>query len=85
MNNVKKEQETREIVRAGYAAIALGQQQSCCGPPSCCCGSAASPDQLAEAIGYDRESLAVLPEGAKLHPGMDESRLQTLLDSIASI
>ena len=59
----KSSDQLREIVRSGYAAIATGQR-------SCCCGSArsnhADPARLAEAIGYEAESLANLPEGANM-------------------
>ena len=57
------EELVRETVRAGYAAIAMGQR-------SCCCSSQrsnhADPLRLAQAIGYDAASLADLPEGASM-------------------
>jgi len=52
----------RETVRKGYAKIAKNGG-SC--SSSSCCGSA-SPDQLAETIGYEKEELAALPEGANM-------------------
>jgi arsenite methyltransferase len=53
--------QVRETVRAGYAAIATGQNRCCCG------GSHVhDPTRLAEAIGYSAESLANLPEGANM-------------------
>lgn len=56
----------REKVRTGYAAIATGGG-SCCGPArSCCGGGGDDAAQLAQAIGYDAEELAVLPEGANM-------------------
>jgi ubiquinone/menaquinone biosynthesis C-methylase UbiE len=58
-------EQLRETVRAGYAAIATGQQSSCCGS-SGCCGSPPDPVRLAEAIGYDAASLANLPDGANM-------------------
>ena len=65
--SVNKDHKTgigvRETVRAGYAAIALGQR-------SCCCSSKRSghddPLRLAKAVGYDEKSLANLPEGANM-------------------
>jgi len=48
----------RKTVRKGYADIAKSKT-------SCCCGSA-SPDKLAEAIGYSNEELDILPEGANM-------------------
>jgi SAM-dependent methyltransferase len=69
------EQDVREKVRTGYAAIAEAgisprreaTAQSCCGPTSCC--GADSPDvadALAIAIGYDAKELATLPESANM-------------------
>ena len=53
----------KETVRAGYAAIATGRQ-------TCCCSSQrsghADPLRLAQAVGYDAETLANLPEGANM-------------------
>ncbi|MCL2872715.1 MAG: arsenite methyltransferase [Betaproteobacteria bacterium] len=69
-NNPSSSASIKETVRAGYAAIATGQQSSCCGSGGGCCGSQrsnqADPDRLAQAIGYDAESLAHLPEGANM-------------------
>ena len=59
----KSNEQIRETVRAGYAAIATGQR-------SCCCSSRRSgqddPVRLAKAVGYDTASLANLPEGANM-------------------
>jgi len=55
----------REKVRTGYAAIATGGG-SCCGPARSCCGGGDDAAQLAQAIGYDAEELAALPEGANM-------------------
>ncbi len=59
----KSNEQVREIVRAGYAAIATGQR-------SCCCSSQrsgqADPLLLAKAVGYNAETLANLPEGANM-------------------
>ncbi|MDL2210257.1 arsenite methyltransferase [Desulfovibrio sp. OttesenSCG-928-O18] len=63
---MKDDQNIRETVRAGYAAIARGERASCCGPAgSGCCGEAGR-SQLAQAIGYDASSLENLPEGADM-------------------
>lgn len=57
------DEQIRETVRTGYAAIATGQR-------SCCCSSQrsghADPARLAQAIGYDAENLAKLPDGANM-------------------
>jgi len=52
-------QQIRETVRAGYAAIATGQSSHCG------CGQA-DPAKLAKAIGYEDENLANLPDGANM-------------------
>lgn len=63
---MSQEQEIREKVRAGYAAIAEGGG-SCCGPAKSCCGGAEyDAEQLAKAIGYSADELAQLPEGANM-------------------
>jgi SAM-dependent methyltransferase len=58
-----KTQAVKDTVRAGYAAIAEGRR-------SCCCSSERSghldPARLAQAVGYDAETLAKLPEGANM-------------------
>jgi len=60
--NISNEQ-VRETVRAGYAAIAAGQR-------SCCCSGQrsghADPLRLAQAVGYDAKTLAKLPDGANM-------------------
>lgn len=69
-NNPSSNASIKETVRAGYAAIATRQPSSCCGSGGGCCGSQRSnqvdPDRLAQAIGYNAESLANLPEGANM-------------------
>jgi SAM-dependent methyltransferase len=53
----------KELVRAGYAAIATGERASCCGNSSCC---PTDPKSVALAVGYDAASLANLPDGANM-------------------
>jgi arsenite methyltransferase len=65
--NLEKQEEVRTAVRDGYAKIATGSSSSCCGPSSCC--GSDGPDaagQLAQAVGYDADQLAELPEGANM-------------------
>jgi arsenite methyltransferase len=52
-------EKTRQAVREGYAEIAKGK--STCG----CCGASA-PYKLAGAIGYTKDDLEILPEGANM-------------------
>jgi SAM-dependent methyltransferase len=60
---LQEDQRVRETVRTGYAAIATGQRSCCCSSPR---SSQADPTRLAQAVGYDAESLANLPEGANM-------------------
>ncbi len=62
-----KEQETRKVVREGYAKIAR-EQSSCCGSSNSCCGSAPA-DIISKRIGYSEEELASVPDGANLGLG----------------
>lgn len=59
----RSNEQIRETVRSGYAAIATGQR-------SCCCSTRrsghADPFRLAKSVGYDAESLANLPDGANM-------------------
>jgi ubiquinone/menaquinone biosynthesis C-methylase UbiE len=66
------EQEVRDKVRAGYAAIAVSDAapagEGCgCGPTSCCSADGRSEaEQLAAAIGYEAADLAATPQGANM-------------------
>lgn len=72
-DNESSKQSVRDKVREGYAGIArqgslaaMTGGQGCCGPASSCCGSAWSPEQLANKLGYSAEQLSMLPEGANM-------------------
>ena len=58
----KNEAKVREMVREGYSKIAK-QESSCC---SCGCGSVTS---VSEQVGYTRDELKSVPEGADLNLG----------------
>jgi arsenite methyltransferase len=71
-----EEKDIKKIVREGYGAIA-SKENPCCGPaePSCCgpavsscCGSSTAEDISAK-IGYSKEELESVPEGANLGLG----------------
>ncbi len=77
INEEQAQQEMREKVRAGYAAIAQAEPQaqqqsqpegsSCCAGSSCCGADSADDAQaLATAIGYAAQELAAVPEGANM-------------------
>jgi len=61
-NKTTSNEQVRETVRIGYAAIAKGD--SSCGGGGCC--GQPDPAKLAKAVGYDAQSLANLPDGANM-------------------
>lgn len=61
------QEEIRSRVREGYGRVAR-ESGSCCGAFSGCCGTAAAV-QIGERIGYSREELHAVPEGANLGLG----------------
>jgi SAM-dependent methyltransferase len=62
------EDETRKIVREGYAKVAK-QKGSCCAPVASCCGGTARTQEVSKKMGYTEEELNVVPEGANLGLG----------------
>lgn len=71
--------DVRDTVREGYAEIARSGQwssvdassaadsSSCCGGGGGCCGpTTLSPDQVAEAVGYEASDLDAIPDGANM-------------------
>ena len=63
-----KEEETKKIVREGYAKI-VKQNSSCCTPAKSCCGSTNLTQEISKKIGYTEEELEAVPEGANLGLG----------------
>ena len=63
-----KKEETRKIVRQGYARVAT-QGSSCCGPSQSCCGTTDAAQDISQKIGYTEEELKAVPEGANLGLG----------------
>jgi len=64
---LEKEQAVREMVRSGYAKIAHATSDGSCGSGVSCCGSAPQDaDKLAGELGYTKEELQALPEGANM-------------------
>jgi len=61
-------EETKKIVREGYAKVAT-QKSSCCGPVNSCCGTADAAQDISKKIGYTDEELKAVPEGANLGLG----------------
>jgi SAM-dependent methyltransferase len=60
--------EIKNKVKEGYGRVAL-ENKSCCGAPSSCCGSSASIQSIGEMIGYSKEEMNQVPEGANLGLG----------------
>ena len=57
----------RELVRGGYAKIAQETSAGCCAPGVSCCGSSPQDaDKLASELGYTKEELESLPDGANM-------------------
>ncbi len=66
--DVMEEKDVRKVVREAYGAIAEGGS-SCCGPAQpCCCGPALA-GELGLRLGYTREELQSVPQGADLGLG----------------
>lgn len=72
--NVVKQDALRGQVREGYARIAATgswsslteNAGSCCAGGGCCGPATFTPEQLAHAIGYGADELAVVPEGSNM-------------------
>ena len=65
-----KEDKVRKIVREGYAKVAK-KQTSCCDTTSASCGCSETPtgEELSSRIGYSKEEMNSVPEGANLGLG----------------
>ncbi len=61
-------QEIKNKVKEGYGHVAM-ENRPCCGAPSSCCGSNASIQTIGEMIGYSKEEMNRVPEGANLGLG----------------
>lgn len=61
-------EEMRKVVRERYAKI-VKQGSSCCTPAPSCCGSTELIQDISQKIGYTKEDLKAVPEGANLGLG----------------
>ena len=61
-------EETKKIVREGYAKVAV-QGSSCCTPVDPCCGSTDTSKDISKTIGYTDEELNSVPDGANMGLG----------------
>jgi ubiquinone/menaquinone biosynthesis C-methylase UbiE len=63
-----KDQEVKKIVREGYAKIAKQETSCCSGSAAPCCESTSS-EEISKRIGYSKEEMSAVPEGANLGLG----------------
>jgi len=63
-----REDETKKIVRNGYAKIAR-EGSCCCQPATSCCGGTDLAQDISKKIGYTEEEIGAVPEGANLGLG----------------
>jgi len=63
-----KDKDVKEIVKEGYAKIAV-KGGPCCGPASSCCGGVDPAEDISKKIGYSDEELGMVPEGSNLGLG----------------
>jgi len=63
-----KSDDVRDNVRRNYAKIARERGGSCCGSSSCCSGPKTARDTSAQ-LGYSREELDAVPDGANMGLG----------------
>jgi SAM-dependent methyltransferase len=63
----KQEKDIKKIVQAGYAKIAK-ERGSCCSKKFCC-GDKSLAEDISKAVGYSREEIQAVPEGANLGLG----------------
>jgi len=63
-----EDKQIKKVVREGYAKIAK-QDSSCCVPANPCCGSTDLAQDISKSIGYTKEELISVPEGANLGLG----------------
>lgn len=68
--------EVRRAVRESYGKIAENKQKGCGCSASGCCGSPkeATAEDLSLALGYSKEDLAIVPQGANLGLGCGDPR-----------
>jgi ubiquinone/menaquinone biosynthesis C-methylase UbiE len=64
-----KEDKVRKIVREGYAEVAKKQTSCCDTSASCGCSTAPTSEELSSRIGYSKDEMNSVPEGANLGLG----------------
>ena len=66
---MKKNKETKKIVRDRYANIAIQENISCYDSSNLCCGSPNQVEKISKSIGYTDKEIDGVPEGANLGLG----------------
>jgi ubiquinone/menaquinone biosynthesis C-methylase UbiE len=64
-----KEEKIRKIVREGYAKIAKKETPCCAATPASCSCSTPTSVEISRKIGYSKEDISSVPEGANLGLG----------------
>jgi arsenite methyltransferase len=64
-----KEEKVKKVVREGYARIAKNQKPCCSAPTSCGCNTRSMSEKISKSIGYSRQEISSVPEGANLGLG----------------
>jgi SAM-dependent methyltransferase len=64
-----KEEQIKQMVREGYAKVALQGGQCCSSTTSCCSAASNLAVDVSKQIGYSDEELSEVPEGANLGLG----------------
>ena len=61
--------EIKKIVRKGYAKVAKENGSCCCGPQIPCCSGKSTAKEISTKIGYSKNDIEQVPEGANLGLG----------------
>jgi len=68
MRSIMKQNEIKKVVRERYGSI-VREESSCCAPAASCCGSVNLTEEISKRIGYGKEDLSSVPQGANLGLG----------------
>lgn len=69
MKTSQKKDDIRKIVRERYAGVATGAQSGCGCTPSCCSPKAPANKEQSAKLGYSKQDIDAVPEGANLGLG----------------
>lgn len=63
-----EEKRIKKVVKKAYGKVAR-QKSSCCGPVDSCCGATQTAQDISPRIGYSRQDILAVPEGADMGLG----------------